>query len=114
LIVLGKVPQPTTLSTAPGKVELVKYEPNNVLLNCKTAQGAFLYASEAFYPGWRAYVDGQRTEILRANLAFRAVKVPPGEHTILFRYVPISFYAGLVLTVIGLILSGFLILRERR
>ena len=31
------------------------------------------------------------------------MKVPPGEHTILFRYVPISFYAGLVLTVIGFI-----------
>ncbi len=59
-------------------------------------------------------MDGQRTEILRANLAFRAVKVPPGEHTILFRYVPISFYAGLVLTVIGFILSGLLIVRGRR
>ena len=114
LIVLGQVPQPNVPPTAPGKVELVRYEPNNVLLNCKTAQDTFLYASDAFYPGWRAYVDGQRTEILRANLAFRAVKVPPGEHTIWFRYVPISFYAGLVLTVIGFILSGLLIVRRRR
>jgi hypothetical protein len=114
LIVLGKVPQPKTVPAVPGKVELVKYGPNNVVLNCTTAQDAFLYASEAFYPGWRAYVDGQRTEILRANLAFRAVKVPAGEHTILFRYVPVSFYAGLVLTAIGFILFGFLIVRRRR
>jgi uncharacterized membrane protein YfhO len=98
----------------PGKVEVVTYEPNSVVLKSETAQDSFLYASDAFYPGWRAYVDGQRTEILRANLAFRAVKVPAGEHTVLFRYVPISFYVGLVLTVIGFILSGLLIVKGRR
>jgi hypothetical protein len=113
LIVLGKIPQLKALPAIPGKVELVKYEPNNVVLNCKTAQEAFLYVSDTFYPGWRAYVDGQRTDILRADLAFRAVKVPPGEHTILFRYVPISFYAGLGLTLVGLIISALLILKRR-
>jgi uncharacterized membrane protein YfhO len=51
---------------------------------------------------------------LRANLAFRAVKVPPGEHIIQFRYVPDSFYAGLVMTLIGFILSGLIVLRERK
>jgi hypothetical protein len=114
LIVLGKVPQPKSPPTMPGKVEVVTYEPNSVVLKSETAQDSFLYASDAFYPGWRAYVDGQRTEILRANLAFRAVKVPAGEHTVLFRYVPISFYVGLVLTVIGFILSGLLIVKGRR
>ncbi len=114
LIVLGRVPQPKTPSTTPGNVELVKYEPNKVVLKCKTAQDVFLYASDTFYPGWRAYVDGQRTEILRADLAFRAVKVPAGEHTIVFRYVPISFYAGLLVTAIGFILFGLLIVRGRR
>ncbi len=59
-------------------------------------------------------MDGQRTEIFRANLAFRAVKVPPGEHTVLFRYVPTSFYAGLVVTVIGFILSFLLIVKGRK
>ena len=113
-IVLGKAPQLLTTPTIPGKVELVKYEPNNVVLNCKTTTEAFLYASEAFYPGWRAYVDGRRTEIFRANLAFRAVKVPPGDHTVLFRFIPISFYAGLVLTAIGFVLLGLLMVRGRR
>ena len=114
LIVLGRVPQLKTPSTTPGKVELVSYGPNKVILNCKTAQDVFLYASDTFYPGWRAYVDGQRTEILRADLAFRAVKVPPGEHTIVFRYVPISFYVGLLVTAIGFVLFGLLIVRGRR
>jgi hypothetical protein len=114
LIVLSKEAQPNAGTLTRGKVELVKYEPNNVVLNCRTTQDAFLYASDVFYPGWRAYVDGQRTEILRADLAFRAVKVPAGEHTVSFRYVPILFYVGLAVTAIGFILCGLLIVRERR
>jgi len=114
LIVLSKEAQPSALIPTRGKVELVRYGPNNLLLKCRTDQGAFLYVSDVYYPGWRAYVDGRRTEILRADLAFRAVKVPPGEHTVLFHYVPTSFYAGLVLTAIGLILSCLLIVKGRR
>ena len=114
MIVLSKEAQPHVPISAQGKVELVRYEPNNLVLNCRTDQGAFLYVSDTYYPGWRAYVDGQRTEIFRANLAFRAVKVPPGEHTVLFRYVPTSFYAGLVLTAIGFILSCLLIVKGRK
>ncbi|HME45075.1 MAG TPA: YfhO family protein [Syntrophorhabdales bacterium] len=114
LIVLSKEAQPSAPVSTRGKVELVRYEPNNLVLKCRTDRGGFLYVSDAYYPGWRAYVDGQRTEILRADLAFRAVKVPPGEHTVLFRYVPISFYAGLVVTAIGLILSCLLIVKGRK
>jgi hypothetical protein len=114
LIVLGGVSQLEALPTIPGKVEVVSYEPNNVVLNCKTTQDALLYASDTFYPGWKAYVDGKQEEIMRANLAFRAVKVPPGEHTIIFRYVPVSFYAGLLVTAIGFVLFGLLIVRGRK
>ena len=114
LIVLSKEAQMGLPVSTQGKVELVRYEPNNLVLKCTTDQGAFLYVSDAYYPGWRAYVDGQRTEILRANLAFRAVKLPPGQHTVLFRYVPTSFYAGLVATAIGLILSCLLIVKREK
>jgi hypothetical protein len=114
LIVLGKDAEADTPVVTLGKVELVSYEPNSIVLKYEAATDAFLYASDTYYPGWRAYVDGQRTEIKRANLAFRAVKVPRGQHTVVFRYVPVSFYAGLVATVIGFILSGLLIVRRRR
>jgi hypothetical protein len=113
LIVLSKGMQLENAKAATDKVEVVSYQPNHVVLKCETGQEAFLYVSDTFYPGWRAYVDGKRTEIVRANLAFRAVRVPQGGHTVSFRYVPISFYAGLVLTVIGLILALFLVIKRR-
>ncbi len=83
-------------------------------LRCETPSEAFVYATEVFYPGWRAYVDGHRTEIVRANMTFRTIRIPPGEHIISFRYVPMSFYAGLVLTIIGFITSGLILIISKR
>ncbi len=97
-----------------GRTTLISYGPNKVCLDYQVADDAFLYLSDTYYPGWRAYVDGKETKIYRANLAFRAVQVPAGNHRVEFRYVPLSFYAGLGLTVLGIVLALFLVLRERR
>ena len=35
---------------------------------------------------WQAFIDGKKTDILKANKAFMAVKLPKGRHTILFKY----------------------------
>jgi hypothetical protein len=95
-----------------GKVTVVSYKPNKAILNCETDQDAFLYVSDTWYPGWRAYVDGKETKIYRANLAFRAVEVPKGKHTVVFKYVPMSFYIGLCLTIIGILLCIYLWRRD--
>ena len=38
--------------------------------------------SEAHHPWWQARVDGEAAEVLRAQLAFMAVRVPPGTHRV--------------------------------
>jgi hypothetical protein len=64
-----------------------------------------LILSDAFFPGWRATVDGKSTQIYRAYEALRGVVVPTGTHVISMSYRPVSFYLGLALTVLGLILT---------
>jgi uncharacterized membrane protein YfhO len=59
------------------------------------SEPALLILGDQFYPGWRATVDGEPVPILRANIAFRAVLVPPGIHTVEMRYEPASFRYGL-------------------
>jgi hypothetical protein len=59
----------------------------------------YLVFSEPFYPGWRVYVDGERTPILRANYAFSAVFLKAGEHEVERRYRPNSLLYGVLSTV---------------
>ncbi len=55
---------------------------------------AMLVLADACYPGWRAAVDGRSTPLLRANGAYSAVFLEPGEHRVVWRYVPWSLIAG--------------------
>jgi hypothetical protein len=70
--------------------------------------------SDAFFPGWRATVDGKPVRIYRAYEALRGVVVPAGAHVISMTYRPVSFYLGLALTVLGLVLAAFVSVYERR
>jgi uncharacterized membrane protein YfhO len=42
--------------------------------------------SDAYYPGWRVWVDDVETKLLRADYAFRAVAIPSGEHRVRFEF----------------------------
>jgi hypothetical protein len=87
-------------------VEVLSYENNRIVLEVDTPEAAFLFMSEAYYPGWRAYVDGRPTEILRANYVFRAITVGPGSHRIQMVCEPMSFKVGLTVSLLTLLLLG--------
>jgi len=50
---------------------------------------------DAYYPGWEAYVDGERRPVMRAFDVFKAVEVPAGTHEVEFVYRPQSTYIGM-------------------
>jgi hypothetical protein len=54
--------------------------------------------SDSAWKGWRAYVDGRRQRLSRANGAFLSVHVPQGKHTVRVVYLPVSFVRGRVIT----------------
>ena len=49
-------------------------------------------------------MDGQRVLIHRADYAYRAVELQPGEHTIVFEFHPFSFTLGAMLSGLSLVL----------
>ena len=59
-----------------------------------TGADGFLVVTDQFYPGWAATVNGTPTTVLRANVAFRALRLPAGESTVEFRYRPLSIRLG--------------------
>ena len=60
-----------------------------------SSQEAYLRFAEAWDPGWKAWVDGARAEVLRADYLFSAVRVPAGDHVVVFRHDPAGWQLAL-------------------
>jgi len=88
--------------TGAGTANVTSYTPQRVTLDV-TSGGGVLVLSDAYYPGWRATIDGVSATIWPANEAFRAVVMPAGEHTVVFWYDPDSFKIGVIMSSIGLV-----------
>lgn len=86
------------------KINYLKYSPQESVLEVFTEQDGFLFISETWYPGWRVYIDDKPTKLYRANFAFRGVFVNSGSHRIRFVYHPMSFFRGLQISALALIL----------
>ena len=80
-------------------VRIVKLSPNKIHL--ETEGPGRLVLSEINYPGWVVVVDGERQEMDPAYGVLRSVVLEDGEHEIIFKFQPITIYAGLALAVIG-------------
>lgn len=110
IVILEKDPQITIEQcnnvTMEDNVKITSYTPNQVELSAESSCGKFLFLSDIFYPGWQAFVDQKETPILRANYVFRSVIIPPGQHQVVFRYLPPLFNIGLFasLASLGLII----------
>jgi hypothetical protein len=51
--------------------------------------------SEVYYPeGWNCYVDGKQIETFRANYILRGAIIPPGKHSIEWKFEPASYIEG--------------------
>lgn len=90
------------LASAPERSPLSQADPNAFSVSVQLAQDNWLLLADTGYPGWVAYVDGSPTPLRRGNVAFRAVYVPAGAHTVEFRYVPLTFQLGLWLSLAGM------------
>lgn len=90
-----------------------------VWVDVDTPLVSWLVLSDSYYPGWRAWVrplgadESQETEVpvIRADGAFRAVLLQPGQWTVRFKYSPdsvrfgafTSFLSGLLIIFMGAI-----------
>lgn len=98
--------------------EIVESLPERVTVNASLDAPGYLILTDLFHPGWSASIDGEPADILPANLAFRGVPLPPGDHEVVFRFEcpgqkPALFLSGVMLALLipaGIVSS----VRERR
>lgn len=93
--------------TVRGSVSVDRRTADNWAINVASEKPALLVISQAWHPGWRAYVDGKKVPILRTNAAFQGVPVPAGASEVRLAFEPRSFIVGSLIsatTLVGLAL----------
>jgi hypothetical protein len=82
--------------------QVVESSPNRIKL--KASGPGLLYLSEVYYPGWRAWVDGEPVPITEGAGTLRSIELDSGEHMVVYRYIPLTQLLGLALLIVGILL----------
>ncbi len=77
------------------KIELVSYQPDELLYKYSAREEKLVVFSEIYYPaGWKCYLDGKVSSYFRTDYVLRGMVVPAGDHEIKFTFKPASYYVG--------------------
>lgn len=93
-----------------GSISLLSYHPEKMKYQSKASSEQLAVFSEVYYDkGWNAYIDGEQVPYIRVDYLLRGLRVPAGEHAIEFRFEPVSYRLGEIISLISsLILLGSL------
>jgi hypothetical protein len=80
---------PAGSEVAAGTARIVRYGTTEIDVEADAPAGGLLVLNDVWHPWWHASLDGEAVVILKANVLFRAVALPPGRHTIRFRFEPV-------------------------
>ncbi len=86
-------------SSPANRIQLTDYSPNHLTYSANVSGASSLAVfSEIYYKpeqqAWQAYIDGQAVDHFRANYLLRALNIPPGKHTVEFRFTPKTYVMG--------------------
>jgi hypothetical protein len=94
--------------TSAGQVEIVHRDPNSISLQAELARPAYVVLLDRYDENWQATIDGRPTPVWRADQIFRAVYADAGRHQIRFDYRQRGLRAGLIVSLMALVLLGTL------
>ena len=87
---------------------------NQIRSSTEIEKEGLLFLSVAYSDGWTAFVDGEETQVLRADTAFMGVRVPAGKHEIILRYHSPWLKEGLMISLVSVFLLLLLMIYGRR
>jgi len=70
----------------PRSFRVLDVDTNSLKLRTHFSTPKFLVHNNTFHSGWQAFIDGKKEDLFQANIAFRGVWVPAGDHIIEFRF----------------------------
>ena len=86
-------------------IKLTRYGLDDLSFASNNSKDGLAVFSDIYYAsGWKAFVDGKETPIMKADYVLRAIKIPAGQHNIEFKFHPDSFYKGKTISMISSII----------
>ena len=107
--------QPVFDSTA--TITMTENINDRITYKTNASSNQFAVFSEIYYPrGWKAFIDGKETPIVKVDYLLRGLPVPAGSHTIEFRFEPQAYKTGdlisLIIGIISILLVAFGLWKE--
>jgi uncharacterized membrane protein YfhO len=99
------------------KIEIVSYQPDELIYKYSAKEEKLVVFSEIYYPaGWKSYIDGKESKYFRADYVLRGMVVPSGDHEIKFTFRPSSYIVGNKISlassiVLVLLLAGYFLMQ---
>nr|WP_308624387.1 YfhO family protein [uncultured Eisenbergiella sp.] len=84
-----------------GQTIKVKENRGNIDGYVETDRDGMLFLCIPYSEGWTAWIDGEKADIIKANVGFMAIPIKEGEHTIKLRYTTPGIRIGVFLSVLG-------------
>ena len=63
----------------------------------------FVMFSQCYYPGWKAYINGEEVQLYKVNESIMGIELPKGKYNIQFKYTPIYLIYGGCFTIAAMI-----------
>lgn len=101
------------------EISIAKYANNEVVLDLNGEKG-WLVVSErfAYFPGWKASINGKELEIFKADNVISSVYLDGEKGNLVFEYKPKSYKTGKIVSLIAfiviLVYFGYLIIKKRK
>ncbi|MDH5639321.1 MAG: YfhO family protein, partial [Nitrospinota bacterium] len=70
------------------RFDIIEYTPTTLAFSTEVETEGWLMVTERWAPSWKAFVNGEQSDILGANFVFRAIKVAKGKNIVRFSYEP--------------------------
>ena len=72
----------------------------NISVTGPANEYCYLYYADAYHKDWQAYVNGKKTPVIRANIAYKAVPIPYGSSEVVFKFGNAFYYTSFSCTIL--------------
>ena len=95
--------------------KIIKFSNSNIIGSIDSKVSSLLFFSIPYDKGWEIFINGKKTNYIKANIGFIVVPINKGQHKVELKYTPPLFKEGLWIslsTILGILI--FFIIKKMR